>query len=155
MVFKLGTNPDQAAVNVQNRVAQANGLMPSEVLQTGITTTKQQNSNIMTFNIVSNDAAKYDELFLQNYANINLVPALKRIQGIGSVMIFGVKEYSMRIWLDPQKLTVNDLVPSDIDRAIQNASFEASPGKFGAESKAPMQYTMKYKHLYHPLSGQL
>lgn len=145
VVFKLGTNPDQAAVNVQNRVAQANGLMPSEVLQTGITTTKQQNSNIMTFNIVSNDAAKYDELFLQNYANINLVPALKRIQGIGNVMIFGVKEYSMRIWLDPQKLTVNDLVPSDIDRAIQNASFEASPGKFGAESKAPMQYTMKYK----------
>ncbi len=145
VVFKLGTNPDQAAVNVQNRVAQANSLMPPEVLQTGITTTKQQNSNIMIFNIVSNDAAKYDELFLQNYANINLVPALKRIQGIGNIMIFGVKDYSMRIWLDPQKLTVNDLVPSDIDRAIQNASFEASPGKLGAESKAPMQYTMKYK----------
>lgn len=145
VVFKLGTNPDQAAVNVQNRVAQANSLMPPEVLQTGITTAKQQNSNIMIFNIVSNGAAKYDELFLQNYANINLVPALKRIQGIGNIMIFGVKDYSMRIWLDPQKLTVNDLVPSDIDRAIQNASFEASPGKLGAESKAPMQYTMKYK----------
>lgn len=145
VVFKLGTNPDQAAVNVQNRVAQANSLMPPEVLQTGITTSKQQNSNIMAFNIVSNDSAKYDELFLQNYANINLVPALKRIQGIGNIMIFGVKDYSMRIWLDPQKLTVNDLVPNDIDRAIQNASFEASPGKFGAESKAPMQYTMKYK----------
>lgn len=145
VVFKLGINPDQAAVNVQNRVAQANSLMPPEVLQTGITTSKQQNSNIMTFNIVSNDSAKYDELFLQNYANINLVPALKRIQGIGNIMIFGVKDYSMRIWLDPQKLTVNDLVPSDIDRAIQNASFEASPGKFGVESKAPMQYTMKYR----------
>ncbi|MFA5044409.1 MAG: efflux RND transporter permease subunit [Paludibacter sp.] len=145
VVFKLGTNPDQAAVNVQNRVAQTNSLMPPEVLQTGITTTKQQNSNIMIFNIVSNDATKYDELFLQNYANINLVPALKRIQGIGNIMIFGVKDYSIRIWLDPQKLTVNDLVPSDIDRAIQNASFEASPGKLGAESKAPMQYTMKYK----------
>lgn len=145
VVFKLGTNPDQAAVNVQNRVAQANSLMPPEVLQTGITTSKQQNGNIMAFNIVSNDSAKYDELFLQNYANINLVPALKRIQGIGNVMIFGIKDYSMRIWLDPQKLTVNDLVPSDIDRAIQNASFEASPGKFGAESKAPMQYTMKYR----------
>lgn len=145
VVFKLGTNPDQAAVNVQNRVAQANSLMPPEVLQTGITTSKQQNDNIMAFNIVSNDSAKYDELFLQNYANINLVPALKRIQGIGNVMIFGIKDYSMRIWLDPQKLTVNDLVPSDIDRAIQNASFEASPGKFGAESKAPMQYTMKYR----------
>jgi len=145
VVFKLGTDPDQAAVNVQNRVAQANSLMPPEVLQTGITTTKQQNSNIMVFNIVSEDAARYDELFLQNYANINLVPALKRIQGIGNIMIFGVKDYSMRIWLDPQKLTVNDLVPSDIDRAIQNASFEASPGKLGSESEAPMQYTMKYK----------
>ncbi len=145
VVFKLGINPDQAAVNVQNRVAQTNGLMPPEVLQSGITTTKQQNSNIMTFNIVSDNVAKYDELFLQNYANINLVPALKRIQGIGNVMIFGVKEYSMRVWLDPQKLTVNELIPSDIDRAIQNASFEASPGKLGAESNAPMQYTMKYK----------
>lgn len=145
VVFKLGTNPDQAAVNVQNRVAQVNSMMPPEVLQTGITTTKQQNGSIMTFNIVSNDAAKYDELFLQNYANINLVPALKRIQGIGNIMIYGVKEYSMRVWLDPLKLTVNDLVPSDIDRAIQNASFEASPGKLGAESDAPMQYTMKYK----------
>ena len=145
VVFKLGTNPDQAAVNVQNRVAQANSLMPAEVLQAGITTTKQQNSNIMIFNITSNDASKYDELFLQNYANINLVPALKRIQGIGNIMIFGVKDYSMRIWLDPQKLTVNDLTPNDIDRAIQNASFEASPGKLGAESDAPLQYTMKYK----------
>lgn len=145
VVFKLETNPDQAAVNVQNRVAQANSLMPPEVLQTGITTSKQQNSNIMTFNIVSSDETKYDELFLQNYAYINLVPALKRIQGVGNIMIFGVKDYSMRIWLDPQKLTVNNLVPSDIDRAIQNASFEASPGKFGAESKAPMQYTMKYR----------
>lgn len=145
VVFKLGTNPDQAAVNVQNRVAQANSLMPAEVLQGGITTTKQQNSNIMIFNITSNDASKYDELFLQNYANINLVPALKRIQGIGNIAIFGVKDYSMRIWLDPQKLTVNDLTPNDIDRAIQSASFEASPGKLGAESNAPMQYTMKYK----------
>ncbi len=145
VVFKLGTDPDQAAVNVQNRVAQANGLMPPEVLQTGITTTKQQNGNIMTFNITSNDAAKYDELFLQNYANINLVPALKRIQGIGNIMIFGIKDYSMRIWLNPQKLTVNNLTPSEIDRAIQNASFEASPGKLGAESDAPLQYTMKYK----------
>jgi hydrophobe/amphiphile efflux-1 (HAE1) family protein len=145
IVFKLGTDPDQAAVNIQNRVAQANSLMPPEVLQSGITTSKQQNSNIMVFNLVSNNVDKYDELFLQNYANINLVPALKRIEGIGNVMIFGVKDYSMRIWLDPQKMTVNGLIPSDIDRAIQNASFEASPGKLGAESNAPMQYTMKYK----------
>lgn len=145
VIFKLGTDPDQAAVNVQNRVAQANSQMPAEVLQAGITTVKRQNSTIMIFNITSDDVLKYDELFLQNYANINLVPALKRIQGIGNIMIFGVKDYSMRVWLDPQKLTVNDLTPSDIETAIQNASFEASPGKLGAESDAPMQYSIKYK----------
>ncbi len=145
VVFKLGTDPDQAAVNIQNRVAQANSLMPAEVLQGGITTGKQQNGSIMTFNVVSNDSTKYDELFLQNYANINLVPALKRVQGIGNVMIFGAKDYSMRIWLDPLKLTANNFLPSDVETAIRNASFEASPGKLGAESNAPLQYTLKYK----------
>lgn len=145
VVFKLGIDPDQAAVNVQNRVAQVNSQIPPEVLRAGITTSKRQNSSIMTFNIVSGDSAKYDELFLQNYASINLVPALKRIQGVGEVMIFGVKDYSMRIWLDPQKMTVHNLIPADIETAIQNASFEASPGKLGAESDAPMQYTVRYK----------
>lgn len=145
VVFKLGVDPDQAAVNVQNRVAQVNSKVPPEVLRAGITTSKRQNSSIVTFNIVSNDAAKYDELFLQNYAAINVVPALRRIQGVGEVMIYGVKDYSMRIWLDPQKMTVHSLTPVDIETAIQNASFEASPGKLGAESDAPMQYTVRYK----------
>jgi hydrophobe/amphiphile efflux-1 (HAE1) family protein len=145
VVFNQGTNPDQAAVNVQNRVAQANSQIPAEVIRAGITTTKQQNSNIMFFNVTSDDSAKFDELFLQNYSKINLVPALKRIQGIGNVQLFGSKDYSMRIWLDPQKLTVNNLVPQDIETAITNSSLEASPGKLGEESQAPMQYTVKYK----------
>lgn len=145
VVFELGTNPDQAAVNVQNRVAQVNSMIPSEVLLAGITTEKRQNSNIMMFNLNSDDENKYDELFLQNYAKINLVPAIKRIKGVGNVQIYGTKDYSIRIWLDPQKLTVNGLTPSDIEEAIGNASFEASPGKLGSESTAPIQYTVKYK----------
>nr|WP_320058348.1 efflux RND transporter permease subunit [uncultured Bacteroides sp.] len=144
IIFKLGTNPDQAAVNVQNRVSQVNSLIPAEVTKAGITTSKRQNSNIMQFNLVSNDASKYDELFLQNYAKINLIPAIKRISGIGEVQLYGVKDYSMRIWLDPQKMTVHKLTPTDIEAAIGNASFEASPGTLGMESEAPMQYVIKY-----------
>jgi HAE1 family hydrophobic/amphiphilic exporter-1 len=145
VIFKLGVDPDQAAVNVQNRVAQANSLIPNEVLRAGITTSKRQNSNIMFFNVMSYDSSKYDELFLQNYAKINLVTSLKRIPGIGNVQLFGSKDYSMRIWLDPQKLTVHSLTPQDIDVAISNSSLEASPGKLGEESEAPMQYIIKYK----------
>ncbi|WP_192348712.1 efflux RND transporter permease subunit [Algoriphagus sp. Y33] len=145
IVFKQGVDPDQAAVNVQNRVAQVNSLIPSEVVQAGITTTKQQNSSIMYFDITSTDTTKYDEVFLQNYAKINLITSLKRIPGIGNVQILGSKDYAMRIWLDPQKMTVHSLVPQDIERAIANSSLEASPGKLGEESDAPMQYTMKYK----------
>lgn len=145
VIFNQGTNPDQAAVNVQNRVAQVNSQIPAEVIRAGITTIKQQNSNIMFFNVMSQDSAKFDELFLQNYAKINLVPALKRIKGVGNVQIFGSKDYSMRIWLNPQKLTVNNLVPQDIETAIANSSLEASPGKLGEESKAPLQYIVKYK----------
>lgn len=144
IIFKLGTDPDQAAVNVQNRVAQVNSQIPSEVTQAGITTSKRQNSTIMMFNLMSKDKSKYDGLFLQNYAKINLIPALKRISGIGEVQIFGTQDYSMRIWLDPQKLTVNSLTPADIATAINNFSFEASPGKLGVESEAPMQYVVKY-----------
>ncbi|WP_254560682.1 efflux RND transporter permease subunit [Dyadobacter diqingensis] len=145
VIFRQGINPDQAAVNVQNRVAQVNSQIPAEVIRAGITTSKQQNSNIMFFNIMSRDSVKYNEIFLQNYAKINLVPGLKRIPGIGNVQLFGSKDYSMRIWLDPQKLTVNDLVPKDVEDAINNSSLEASPGKLGEESDAPMQYVVKYK----------
>ncbi|GAA3924178.1 efflux RND transporter permease subunit [Chitinophaga oryziterrae] len=145
VVFKLGVNPDQAAVNIQNRVAQVNSQIPAEVVLAGITTSKQQNGNIMFFNVISEDGEKYDELFLQNYSKINIIPTLKRIPGIGNVQLFGQKDYSMRVWLDPQKLTVNNLVPLDIQNAISNNSFEVSPGRLGEESDAPMQYVIKYK----------
>ncbi|RAJ77551.1 hydrophobe/amphiphile efflux-1 (HAE1) family protein [Chitinophaga dinghuensis] len=145
VVFRLGVNPDQAAVNVQNRVAQVNSLVPEEVVRAGITTSKQQNSTIMYFNLVSNDSTKYDELFLQNYAKINLITALKRIPGVGNVNLFGGKDYAMRIWLDPQKMAVNNLTPQDVHTAIANSSLEASPGKFGEQSNAPMQYVVKHK----------
>lgn len=145
VIFGLGIDPDQAAVNVQNRVAQVNSQIPEEVLRAGITTTKQQNSNIMYFNLTSEDKEKYDEIFLQNYAKINLVPTLKRIPGIGNVQLFGSKDYSMRIWLDPGKLTMNKLVPQDIENALSKSSLEASPGKLGEDSDAPLQYVIKYK----------
>ena len=101
--FKLGTNPDLAAVNVQNRVAKATSQLPTEVVQAGISTQKQQNSMIMILNLNSKEAV-YDETFLQNYAKINLIPELQRVNGVGQVMVFGVKDYSMRVWLKPDRL---------------------------------------------------
>ena len=145
IVFKQGTNPDQAAVNVQNRVSQINSQMPAEVLLAGISTSKQQNSNVMYFNIYSEDKAKYDEKFLQNYTKINLVPELKRIQGVGQVQIFGSKDYSMRVWLNPQKMSANNLTPAEVTAAINDQSLETAPGKFGEESKEAIEYVVKYK----------
>jgi HAE1 family hydrophobic/amphiphilic exporter-1 len=109
--FRLGTDPDQAAVNVQNRVAAANGQLPQEVLQTGVSTFKQQNSMIMVLDLYSADNA-YDETFLQNYAKINLLPEIKRVPGVGQAMVFGNKDYAMRVWLDPAKLAGYNLVPA-------------------------------------------
>lgn len=104
IIFKQGVDPDQAAVNVQNRVAQVNSQLPQEVIRLGLTTTKQQTSYLMIVNINSEKPEKYDEGFLQNYANINLVPELKRIPGVGNVTMFGEKDYSVRVWLDPKNI---------------------------------------------------
>lgn len=145
VIFKQGVDPDQAAVNVQNRVAQANAQLPAEVIRLGVNTTKQQTSNLMVVNINSALPEKYDEAFLQNYAKINLVPELKRIPGVGNINLYGSKDYSVRIWIDPVKLAAYGLTPSDIEAAVSNNSFEASPGKFGEESDAPMQYVLRYK----------
>lgn len=145
IVFKQGTDPDQAAVNVQNRVSQINSQMPPEVLQAGISTSKQQNSNVMYFNVYSEDRNKYDEKFLQNYIKINLVPELKRIQGVGQVQLFGSKDYSMRVWLNPQKMAANNLTPNDVTAAINDQSLETAPGKFGEDSKEAIEYVVKYK----------
>ncbi|MBO9657882.1 MAG: efflux RND transporter permease subunit, partial [Chitinophagaceae bacterium] len=145
VIFKQGVDPDQAAVNVQNRVQQATPILPQEVIRMGLTTSKQQNSMIMIFNIYAEDNAKYDELFLQNYININLVPQIKRVPGVGQAQIFGGKDYSMRVWLNPQKMAAYGLIPEDVTSAISKQSLEAAPGKLGEESHADLEFVIRYK----------
>lgn len=145
--FKLGTNPDLASVNVQNRVAKATSQIPQEVVQAGISTQKQQNSMIMVPLIYSTDSA-YDETFLQNYAKINIIPEIQRVAGVGQAMVFGAKDYSMRIWLQPDRLTANGLSPQDVLNAIREQNLEAAPGRFGQSSTAAFEYVLKYKGKY-------
>ncbi|QHS59995.1 efflux RND transporter permease subunit [Chitinophaga agri] len=142
--FKLGTDPDQAAVNVQNRVSQVTSQLPAEVIQAGVSTTKQQNGMIMVLDLYSENRHSYNETFLQNYAKINVVPELKRISGVGQVQIFGAKDYSMRVWLDPAKLAAHNVTSTDVLNAIQDQSLEAAPGKFGEGSKEPLSYVINY-----------
>lgn len=144
VIFKLGTDPDQAAINVQNRVAQVTNQLPAEVIQAGITTVKRQNSMTAIISLTSKDGAM-DDLFLENYAKINVVPELKRVKGVGDAMVYGNKDYSMRVWLDPNKLTSYNLTPSDVSRAIQAQNLEAAPGRFGERSKEAMEYVLRYK----------
>lgn len=144
--FKLGTNADLAAVNVQNRVSQATSQLPAEVVQQGVTTTKQQNSFIMGIGMFTDDEAKYDQTFVANYAQINIIPEIKRIPGVGSASIFGgVKDYSMRVWLNPTKMATYKVTPNEVMKAIQDKSLEAAPGKFGERSKEVFEYVIKYK----------
>lgn len=144
VIFKLGTDPDQAAINVQNRVAQVTNQLPSEVNQAGITTLKRQNSMIAMVTLTSKDGSM-DDLFLENYAKINILPELKRVPGVGDAMAYGNKDYSMRIWLDPGKLNAYNLTPSDVSRAIQSQNLEAAPGRFGERTDESMEYVMRYK----------
>ncbi len=144
--FKLGTNADQAAVNVQNRVAQATSQLPAEVVQQGITTAKQQNSFIMAIGMFTEDEAKYDQTFVANYAQINIIPEIKRIPGVGAASIFGgVKDYSMRVWLNPTQMATYKVTPNEVMGAIQDKSLEAAPGKFGERSNEVFEYVIKYK----------
>lgn len=142
--FKSGTDPDIAAVNVQNRVAKANSLIPQEVLQAGISTQKQQNSIIMAIALYSTNT-DYDEAFLQNYAKINIVPEIQRVNGVGQAAIFGAKDYSMRVWLKPDRLTAYNLSPQDVLASIKDQNLEAAPGKFGEGSSETFEYVIKYK----------
>jgi HAE1 family hydrophobic/amphiphilic exporter-1 len=142
--FALGTNPDIAAVNVQNRVSKASPLLPAEVTQSGVTTQKQQSSDIMIFSLSSSNKA-YDQTFLQNYANINLLPQIKRISGVGDATAFGSKDYSMRIWLKPSVMAAYHLIPDDINAALAEQNVDAAPGKVGENSNQSYQYTLKYK----------
>jgi len=142
--FKLGTNPDLAAVNVQNRVSKAVNQIPQEVVQAGISTQKQQNSMIMVPLLYSTDSA-YDEKFLQNYVKINIIPEIQRVPGVGQAQVFGAKDYSMRIWLKPDRLAANNIAVKDVMDAIHEQNLEAAPGRFGEGSTASFEYVLKYK----------
>jgi len=142
--FELGTDPDIAAVNVQNRVSQASNLLPQEVTQTGVTTQKEQTSRLLIFTMYSPNGT-HDGTFLENYARINLIPRLQRVNGVGTADAFGANTYSMRIWMKPDKMASYNLVPSDVITALNNQSFVAAPGTIGENSGQAFQYTMKYK----------
>ena len=141
--FKQGTDPDMAAVNVQNRVAKAQGLLPSEVTQVGVITSKRQTSMLLGFTIYSADD-RFDETFIQNYVKINLIPQIQRVPGVGDAMVLGA-DYSMRIWLKPDVMAQYKLMPSDITMALAEQNIEAAPGQFGESGDQSFQYIMKYK----------
>ncbi|MDO4986197.1 MAG: efflux RND transporter permease subunit [Prevotella sp.] len=141
--FKQGINADMCAVNVQNRVQQAQALLPAEVTRVGVTVTKRQTSQVMMYALVSPDG-RYDDEFLTNYANINIIPALKRVQGVGDVMSPGMKTYAMRIWLKPDVMKQYNLMPSDISGVLAEQNIEAAPGSFGELSDVAYEYTMRY-----------
>lgn len=142
--FKLGVDPDIASVNVQNRVALATPLLPQEVTRSGVTTRKSQSSNLVIFSLYSENPA-YDQTFLQNYAEINLVPLIKRVPGVGDASAFGRMDYSMRIWLKPDVMASYGLVPGDISAVLAEQNIEAAPGQFGEQGNQAFQYTIKYK----------
>ena len=144
--FRQGADPDMAMVNVQNRIATAQGLLPAEVTQTGITVRKRQTSNIKAFALYSPDSL-YDESFLNNYMKINIEPRLARITGVGEVNVIG-SDYSMRIWLDPNKMFQYGLVPQDISKVLAEQNIESPTGTLGAESDNTFQYVLKYRGRY-------
>lgn len=141
--FKQGTDPDMAAVNVQNRVSMAQGLLPTEVTQIGVTTLKRQ-SSFLQINALTCPDGRYDESFIANYLDINVIPEIKRIQGVGDVMELG-DTYSMRIWLNPERMAQYGLQPSDVTAVLNEQNIEAPTGSLGESSDNVYQYTMKYR----------
>ena len=142
--FRQGTNADMCAVNVQNRVSQAQSLLPAEVTRVGVTVEKRQTSNVIMYSITSKDG-RYNDEFITNYNDINIIPAIKRIKGIGGVQTPGMKTYSMRIWLKPDVMKQYGLMPSDISAALAEQNIEAAPGNFGQQSNMAFEYTMRYR----------
>lgn len=147
VVFKQGIDPDIASVNVQNRVARATPLLPSEVTRSGVTTQKQQTSSLMFLSFYS-ESEDYDAVYIQNYMNINVIPQIKRVNGVGDANVFGAKNYSMRIWLDPSKMANYGLVPADVSAAINEQSLEAAAGQLGENSGESFQYIIRYSGKY-------
>lgn len=141
--FKQGTDPDMAAVNVQNKVSTATSLLPAEVTKVGVTTMKRQSSMLMIFGLYSPNGT-YDETFLTNYLNINVKPQLQRISGVGEVNVMG-GDYAMRIWLKPDVMAQYELEPADVEAALSSQNIEASIGSIGEDSKNVYQYTLKYR----------
>ena len=143
MYFKQGTDPDMAAVNVQNRVSKAQNLLPAEVTQVGVITQKRQTSMLMVFSLFSPDD-RYDLEFLENYAKINVIPLIQRVPGVGDANVMA-SDYSMRIWLKPDIMAQYGLMPSDITGILAEQNIEAAPGQFGAQGNQSFQYVLTYK----------
>ena len=144
--FKQGTDPDMSVVNVQNRVASAQGLLPAEVTKSGVTVRKRQSNSLKAISLYSPDDS-FDANFLTNYMKINIEPRLSRIAGVGDVNIWGAS-YSMRIWLDPQRMAQYGLMPSDIETVLNEQNVESPTGTLGAESANTFQYVLKYRGRY-------
>ncbi|MHC5309044.1 efflux RND transporter permease subunit [Myroides sp. LJL116] len=147
VIFKQGVDPDIAAVNVQNRVARATPLLPAEVTRSGVTTQKQQTSALMFAGFYSTNP-NYDAIYIQNYMNINVIPELKRVSGVGDASAFGAKNYSMRIWIDPVKMKAYDLIPANVVQVLNEQSLEAAAGQLGENSAQSFQYVIKYSGRY-------
>ena len=149
--FKQGTDPDIAAVNVQNRVARANPLLPAEVINSGIVTQEKQNSYLifLSFRTTTDD---FDEVFVQNYIDLKVVPKLQRIQGVAQISSGSGKAYTMRIWIRPDRLAAYDLQPSDVLAALNSQSIEAAPGTLGQNSGAAFEYTLQYQGRFSSIS---
>ncbi|MGJ8591678.1 MAG: efflux RND transporter permease subunit [Aquaticitalea sp.] len=141
--FDQDIDADIAAVNVQNRVSRANPLLPAEVVQTGVTTQKQQTSALMFISMYSENE-NYDATFIQNYLKINVIPAMQRISGVGDVSVFSQQDYAMRVWLKPEKLAAYNLIPSDISTALAEQNLEAAAGSLGQNNGEAFSYTLTY-----------
>jgi hydrophobic/amphiphilic exporter-1 (mainly G- bacteria), HAE1 family len=146
ILFETGTDPNVAAINVQTRVQDVIAELPSEVIKAGVAIAKEENSMLMYLNVFSSDTT-LDEKFLYNYADINILAELKRINGVGKADILGAKEYAMRIWLKPDKMVAYNISTDDILNALDEQNIEAAPGKIGESSDRKgqaLQYTIKY-----------
>lgn len=143
ITFKQGTDPDMAAVNVQNKVSSATGLLPAEVTKIGVTTEKRQNSMLMVFTLYDK-SGKYDQRFIENYAKINIIPEIQRVNGVGEALVMGA-DYSMRIWLKPELMAQYHLMPADVTTALAQQNIEAAPGKIGERENQTFEYTLRYR----------
>ena len=144
--FRQGTDPDMVAVNVQNRIAQAQGLLPAEVVQSGVNVRKSQNSTAKIVALYSPDD-RYDQKFIFNYFKINIEPRLARVPGVGDITLFG-SDYSLRIWLKPEKMAVHGLIPTDIEEVLAEQNIEIPTGTLGADGENTFQYALKYRGRY-------